>query len=174
MQKYTYSPPMLKPSIKMIDVYDEQGNVVCKFKRTYKNLITRIGNYLFDIDWSAQFDVYSKDIDIVYQCKKISPWFGKPKYIVINCKTYEEYHVRYQSWQKVAPEFTITGNEGPFILKKDLMDWARLYHKGNEVARWKMKSTEWFQTHLEIEKESPIQEPEFFVCMFHCIFIVGD
>ncbi|WP_163099957.1 hypothetical protein [Peribacillus alkalitolerans] len=174
MQKYTYAPPMLKPSIKMIDVIDDQGNVVCNFKRTYKNFMTKIGNYIFDIDWSTQIDVYTNDRDIVYQCKKLSPWFGKPSYIVINCKTNEDYKVSYKSWQKVAPEFRITNNSSEFIVKKELMDWARFYHQGKEVARWKMKSTELFKTYLEIERECPIQEPEFFVCLFQCIFFVGD
>lgn len=36
MQKYTYSPPKIKDSTKLIDVIDEQGNVRFKFKRTYK------------------------------------------------------------------------------------------------------------------------------------------
>ncbi|WP_444939717.1 tubby C-terminal domain-like protein [Paenibacillus harenae] len=34
--------------------------------------------------------------------------------------------------------------------------------------------TEWLKAELEIEAASPIQEPEFFVALFHCIFYIGD
>lgn len=40
------------------------------------------------------------------------------------------------------------------------------HHQGRELARWKMKTTEWFKTYLEIEEECPIQEPEFFFVFF--------
>ncbi|WP_439098760.1 tubby C-terminal domain-like protein [Bacillus weihaiensis] len=43
-----------------------------------------------------------------------------------------------------------------------------------EIARWKMSTTELFKTYLEIEDNSPIKEPEFFICLFQCIFYIGD
>ncbi|MGP7817650.1 tubby C-terminal domain-like protein [Niallia sp. 01092] len=174
MQKFSYSPPKFKPSTKIIDVMDEQGNVVCKFKRTYKNLIAKIGNYIFDIDWSVQYDAYSNDGDIVFQSKKVTKWFGRPEYNVFNCKTNEEFNVSYKTWQKIAPEFLITNNTSEYVLKKELMDWVRFYHQGKEVARWNRKATELFKTYLEIEEDCPIQDPEFFICLFQNIFYVGD
>lgn len=65
-----------------------------------------------------------------------------------------------------------SGNE--FIVKKDLMDWTRFYYKGKEVVRLKMKTTELFKTYLEIAEDSPIKEPEFFICLFQSIFEIGD
>ncbi|WP_442951200.1 tubby C-terminal domain-like protein [Paenibacillus sp. 481] len=53
------------------------------------------------------------------------------------------------------------------------MDWVKVYYRGQEVVRWKMKLSEWFQTHLEIADDCPIQDPAFFVCLFQCIFYVG-
>jgi hypothetical protein len=174
MQKLTYFPPKIKDSTKLIDVIDEQGNVKCKFKRTFKNFITRIVTYLCSFDWYVQFDVYSNKNDLVYQCKKISKWMGRPEYRVINCKTNEVFNVSYKSWQVIVPEFLITNNSVEYLVKKDMMDWAKFYYQGREVARWKMKTTEWFKTYLEIEEECPIQEPEFFIGLFQAIFYVGD
>lgn len=174
MQQYTYKPPKFKPSVKLIDVFDQQGNVVCKFKRTYKNILTRIVTYIWDIDWHVRFDVYNNDGKIVYQCIKKTKWFGRPTYKVMNCVTNEEYEVSYISWQKVAPKFLITNNLNTYIVKQELMDWARFYDQGKEVARWKIKATKFFKTYLEIDEDCPIQDREFFVCLFQNIFYVGD
>ncbi|MDF9763472.1 hypothetical protein OKW24_005245 [Peribacillus simplex] len=174
MQKLIYFPPKIKDSTKLIDVIDEQGNVKCKFKRTFKNFITRVVTYLWSFDWYVQFDAYSNDNDLVYQCKKVTKWMGKPEYRVINYKTKEVFNVSYKSWQVVVPEFLITNDSSEYLVKKEMMDWAKLYHQGREVARWKMKTTEWFKTYLEIEEDCPIQEPEFFICLFQAIFYVGD
>ncbi|WP_458415375.1 hypothetical protein ACNQFZ_12100 [Schinkia sp. CFF1] len=174
MQKYTYSPPKIKDSTKLIDVMDEQGNVKCRFKRTYKNLLVRLINYLGSFDWYTQIDVYSNNGELIYHCKKTAKWVGHPYYHIFNCKTNEIFQVTYKTWQKIAPEFLITSPSHEFTMKKEVMDWARLYHQGKEVARWKMKTTEWFKTYLEIEETSPIQDPEFFICLFQCIFYVGD
>ena len=174
MQKYTYSPPKVKDSTKLIEVVDEQGNVICKFKRTYKNFFVRMVTYLQSFDWYAQIDVYSNKGELVYKCKKTAKWVGNPYYQVINCKTNEVSHITYKTWQNIAPEFLITTQAIECTMKKEVMDWVRVYHQGKEVARWKMKTTEWFKTYLEIEDHSPIQNPEFFICLFQCIFYIGD
>jgi hypothetical protein len=174
MQKYTYLPPKIKHSTKLVDVLDQRGNVVCSFKRNYKSTLTRIVSYIWDIDWHVQIDVYCNDSDIVYQCKKTTKWRGHPYYQVFNCKTDEVFQITYKTWQKIAPEFLITSQSNEFTLKKEVMDWVRFYHQGKEVARWKMKTTELFKTYLEIEEDCPIQGPEFFVCLFQNIFFVGD
>lgn len=174
MQKYTYSPPKIKDSTKLVDVIDQHGNVVCKFKRNYINILTRMATYVWNIDWNVQIDVYSNDRNIVYQCIKNTKWLGKPTYKVINCLTSEEYEVSYITWQKVVPEFRIINNLNEYIVKKEIMDWVKVYYQGKEVARWKMKTTELFKTYLEIQEDCPIQEPEFFVCLFQNIFFVGD
>jgi hypothetical protein len=59
-------------------------------------------------------------------------------------------------------------------MKKEVMDWVRFYHQGKEVARWRMKISEWFKSYLELEDDCPIQDPEFFICLFQTIFYVGD
>lgn len=174
MQKYTYSPPKMKDSTKLIDLVDEQGDVICKFKRTYKNFLIRMITYLRSFDWYAQIDVYSNDGELIYICKKTTKWVGHPYYQVINCKTNEVFHINYKSWQKIAPKFIITSQTIEFTMKNEVMDCVRVYHQDKEVARWKMKTSEWFKTYLEIEDRSPIQNPEFFVCLFQCIFYIGD
>jgi hypothetical protein len=174
MQKFTYSQPKIKDSTKLIDVIDEQGNVKCKFKRTYKNFIVRMVNYWRSFDWFAQIDVFSYDEELVYQCKKTTKWLGRPYYQVINCKTNEVFQITYKSWLKIAPEFLITNQSDEFTMKKEVMDWVRFYHQGKEVARWRMKISEWFKSYLELEDDCPIQEPEFFICLFQTIFYVGD
>ena len=59
-------------------------------------------------------------------------------------------------------------------MKSGIMDSVQFFHQGKEVARWKMTITEFFKTYLEIEEDSPIQDPAFFICLFQCIFYVGD
>ncbi|MBS4212804.1 tubby C-terminal domain-like protein [Neobacillus rhizophilus] len=174
MQKYTYSPPKIKDSTKLVDVLNQHGNVVCRFKRTYKSNLTRIVSYIWNIDWHVQIDVYSNDRDLVYQCKKTTKWVGHPYYQVFNCKTNEVFQITYKTWQKIAPEFLIISQSHEFTMKKEVMDWVRFYHQGKEVARWKMKTTEMFKTYLEIEEDCPIQDPEFFVCLLQNIFFIGD
>ncbi|SCC39742.1 Uncharacterized protein BCZB5J_02988 [Bacillus cereus] len=53
------------------------------------------------------------------------------------------------------------------------MDWTKFYYQGKEIARWRMKTSEWFKTYLEIEKDSPIQEPEFFTSIAQSLFYIG-
>ena len=91
MRKYSYAPPKLKDSTKIIEVIDEKGNVVCKFKRTYNNFIAKFAAYLWSFDWNAQVDVYSIDGKRVYQCKKTTKWVGAPYYQVLNFKTNETF-----------------------------------------------------------------------------------
>lgn len=174
MKRYSYFPPKLKPSAKRIEVTDEDGNVVCTFQRVYSNAIARVCNYVFDIDWSARVNVYSADGQPVIQCQKKTPWFGKPEYVVQYCNTQDTCHVTYKTWQKLAPEFKITHRNQEYVMKKDILDWAKFLHEGVELARWKTKPREWFKAELEIEDACPIQEPEFFVALFHCIFYIGD
>ena len=174
MQKYTYSPPKVKDSAKLIDVVDEQGSVKCKFKRTYKNSLVRWIAYLGSFDWYAQIDVYSNEGELVYTCKKTTKWVGYPYYQVINYQTNETFQITYKSWQKITPEFDIKGEKIELNMRKEMLDGARVYLHGKEIARWKMKTTEWFKTHVEIEDDAPIQDPEFFISLFQCIFYIGD
>lgn len=78
---------------------------------------------------------------------------------MINLDTDEEYHISYVSWKTIAPEFLIKSKTKGYIVKKYFMDWAIFYYGGNEVARWKMKTTELFKTYLEIEEDAPIKDP---------------
>ncbi|MED0982227.1 hypothetical protein [Bacillus paramycoides] len=173
MKKYTYLPPKVKHSTKLVDVMDESENKVFTFKRNYKNILTKITTYVWNIDWNVQINVYSNDRDIVYQCKN-TKWLGKPTYKVINCLTSEEYEISYISWQTISPKLLIKSESCELIVQKVPMDWAKFYYQGKEVARWKMKTSEWFKTYLEIEEDSPIQEPEFFTSIAQTLFYVGE
>lgn len=174
LKSYSYNPPKLKPSSKPVEVTNEEGEVVCTLKRSYPNLAAKVCVFIFDIDWSAQVEVFSREGQPVFQCKKRSLWFGRPEYIIQRCNTEEVFHVTYLTWQKVAPEFKITYQDQEYVLKKEMLDWARFLQAGKELARWRMKSKDGFKTRLEIEADCPIQEPEFFVALFHCLFYIGD
>ncbi|HDR8162169.1 tubby C-terminal domain-like protein [Bacillus thuringiensis] len=173
MKKYTYLPPKIKHSSKSVDVIDETGNKVFTFKRNYKNILTRMTTYAWDIDWNVQIDVYSNDGGIIYQCKK-TKWLGNPKYKVINCLTSEEYEVSYISRQTISPKLLIKSEFCELIVQKVPLDWAKFYYQGKEIARWRMKTSEWFKTYLEIEEDSPIQEPEFFTSIAQILFYIGE
>lgn len=174
MQSFTYNPPKIKNSTKLVSVTDSNGKTVCTFKRTYKNMLVRLADFFFSHNFFVQFDVFGENGKLKFQGNKKPRW-GKTQYKIINIDNQEEYWVSYISWQTMSPEFLIKCTSGlEFTVKKDLMDWAKFYYEGKEVARWKMKATEFFKTYLEIEEHSPIKEPEFFICLFQCIFYVGD
>ncbi|WP_246880149.1 hypothetical protein [Bacillus suaedae] len=170
---YSYKPPKVKASTKLVDVIDENEEFVCNFKRSYKNPFIRLADFFLDHNFFVQIDVFTENGKLKYQGKKIPRW-GKTQYKIVNYDTQEEYHISYVSWQTINPELLIKSKFGEFIVKKDLVDWARCYYEGVEIARWKMKTTELFKTYLEIECHSPIKEPEFFVCLFQCVFYIGD
>ena len=173
MQLFTYRPPKVKNSTKIINVSEGNGEIACSFKRTYKNTFVRLADFFLDNDYFVQFDVFTVNRKVMYQGNKIPKW-GKTQYKVINLHTQEEYQISYVSWQTISPEFLIKSTSEEYIVKKEFMDWARFYYEGKEVARWKMKTTELFKTYLEIEENSPIKDPEFFICLFQCIFYIGD
>lgn len=174
MKVYTYAPPKLKASAKRIIVRDETGAMACSFQRVYANKVVQAGNYLFDIDWSAQVDAYSPDGRLLFQCRKTTPWLGRPRFAVHRCDSLDSYPVTFTSWQKLAPSFEIIYDGQRFFIKKELLDRAA-FMLGNQVlARWSFKPIDGFKARLEIEAECPIQEPEFFVVLFHCLFHIGN
>ncbi|MEM5018317.1 hypothetical protein WKH31_18630 [Metabacillus indicus] len=174
MQSFTYNPPKVKNSTKMVSVTDSKGEIVCSFKRTYHNMFTRIADIFLSHNFFVQFDVFTESREIKYQGNKMPRW-GRSHYKIVNLDNQEEYLVSCSSWQTLSPEFLIKCTSGDeFTVKKELMDWAKFYYDCKEAARWKMKTTELFKTYLEIEEHSPIKEPEFFICLFQCIFYIGD
>lgn len=174
MQSFIYHPPKVKNSTKLVSVLDSNGKTVCSFKRTYKNIFVRLADFFLNHNYFVQFDVFAENGKMKFKGNKKPRW-GKTQYIIIDIDNQEEYLVSYISWQKISPEFLIKSTSGlEFTVKKDLLDWAKFYYEGKEVARWRMKATELFKTYLEIEEDSPITEPEFFICLFQCIFYVGD
>lgn len=96
MKIFSYNPPKLKPSTKRTKVKDEQGNVVCWFERVYPNVIAKMCNYVFGIDWSAQIQVYSADGHPVFQCNKKHHGLGGRNIVfsVVIHKTFLELHIR--------------------------------------------------------------------------------
>ncbi|MBY0596278.1 hypothetical protein KFD70_26885 [Bacillus pfraonensis] len=124
-------------------------------------------------DYFVQFDVFTNDGQLHYQVKKIPRW-GKTQYSLIDHKTSKTYSITYESWQVISPELLIKSDSCELTVKKAPMDWAKFYYRGKEVARWRMKTSEWFKTYLEIEEDSPIQEPEFFTGIAQILFYVGE
>ncbi|RIX51498.1 hypothetical protein D3P08_16430 [Paenibacillus nanensis] len=172
MQKYTYSPPKVKASTKLVPVIDGQNRAVCSFKRVYNHFFERLADSLLGFDYVVQLDVLSSDGRLRFRGKKLPRW-GRTQYEITDCSSNETYRITYKSWQAVAPEFRITSNSGEYSVKKEPMGWAAFYDQGVEAARWKMKTTEMFKTYLEIDDHCPIQEPAFFVCLFQCLFYIG-
>lgn len=166
-QKYTYNPPKIKNSTKEFSVFGADGEVVCNCKRTYK-----VFNLILDHDTFVHYEAFAENGKLRFEGKKIIR-MGRTQYKIVNKETYEEYHVSCKSWQSISPEFIIKSSSGEYNVKKEVMDWARFYYNGKEVARWKMKPSELFKCYLEIEHDSPIKDPGFFTCLFQLIFYVG-
>lgn len=174
LKRYVYKAPKIKTSSKLVDVKNEENEVVVKFNRSYKNIFIRfIDSFFLEGSSFVQFDTYSVSGELNYRgMKKISK-IGKTEYYIENYKDNSKYHITYTSLQIVAPELLIKSANEEYVVKYTPMDWAKFYYKGKEVARWKMKTMELFKTYLEIEEDSPIQDPAFFICLFQCIIYVG-
>ncbi|MFD3449766.1 hypothetical protein ACFDTO_34905 [Microbacteriaceae bacterium 4G12] len=174
MRKYVYKAPKAKTSSKLVDVQNEKNEVVVRFKRVYKNFFIKfVDSFFLDGNSFVQFDTYSVSGELNYRGMKKLSKSGKTEYYIENYKENSKYHIIYTTWQIVAPELLIKSDTEEYVVKYTPMDWAKFYYKGKEVARWKMKTTEWFKTYLEIDEDSPIQDPAFFICLFQCIFYVG-
>jgi hypothetical protein len=173
LKKYIYAAPKIKSSSKLVDVRNDREEIVAKFKRVYRNpLIKFLDSFFLDGDFFVQFDTYSPNGKIKYRggkkVKKI-----KTEFYIEDCEKNNIYNVTYKSLQTIAPELLIKSDTEEYVVKKIPTEWARFYDQGKEVARWRMKTTELFKTYLEIEEDSPIQDPAFFICLFQCIFYVG-
>ncbi|KAB7672227.1 hypothetical protein [Bacillus sp. B1-b2] len=175
MKVYTYKPPKVKSSTKSSNVVNEKGEIVCSFKRTFKYKWNRIADLFLENNYFVQYDIYSVDGSLLYQGTKIPRW-GKTQYKIIHTATKEEFHITYLSWQTVSPEMQIasTSTSQTFVVKKDVMERARIYYNDIEIARWDMKMMKLFQSTIQIEESSPIQDPAFFVCFFQCVFYLGN
>ncbi|MCM3180866.1 hypothetical protein [Cytobacillus horneckiae] len=176
MKKYVYNAPKIKVSTKLVDIINNDKEVVGTFKREYKNILYQIiDSTVFKGDGFVQYNSYSTEGKLNYKVIKRLKMIKQSDYL-INCYKGEEkvYTVTYQTLQDIAPEFLIESRDERYVIKKMPMDWARVYYKDKEVARWKMKTTELFKVYMEIEEDSPIQDPTFFSCLFQCILYVGD
>ena len=173
MLVYTYKPLKVKSSTKVINVIDSNDKTVCSFKRKYNNIFTRIADILLGHDYFVQFNVFDVGGKIKYRGIKKPRW-GRTQYEITNLDYQEKYLVSYLNWQTISPEFVVQSSSGyEFTVKKNIMDWARFYYGGKEVARWKMNVAELYKTYLEIEEDSPINEPEFFICLFQLTLYIG-
>ncbi len=173
LKRYVYTAPKIKNSSKLVNAYSDKGEIVAIFKRVYRNVFIKfLDSFFLDSDFFVQFDTFSPSGKIKYRGKK-KVKLGKTEFYIENCKENIIFDVSYKSFQTFAPELLIKSDKEEYIIKKNPTDWAKFYYQGIEVARWRMKTTELFKTYLEIEEDSPIQDPAFFICLFHCVFYVG-
>ncbi|MGF9964931.1 tubby C-terminal domain-like protein [Bacillus rhizoplanae] len=174
LKRYVYKAPMIKTSSELVDVRNEKNEVILRFNRLYKNLFIKfIDLFFLGGDSFVQFDTYSVRGELKYRGMKKLSKMGKTEYYIENYKDNSTYHITYTSLQIVAPELLIKSATEEYVVKHIPMDWAKFYYKGKEVARWRMKTTELFKTYLEIDEDSPIQDPAFFICLFQCVLYVG-
>lgn len=169
MKTYTYLAPKIKLSTKLVEVLDEYGKSVCKFKRSYKNSVIRIANFLLGNDFFVQYHIFSNNEEWSYSGRKIPKW-SRAHYLIKNHKTSQEFYISYSNGP-IAPDLLVQSDEMQFTVKQIHSEWIKFYYQGIEIARWKM--AEFFKVYLEIETNSPIQEPEFFICICQCIFYIG-
>ncbi|MGG0726655.1 tubby C-terminal domain-like protein [Bacillus paramycoides] len=174
LNRYVYQAPKIKTSCELVDVRNEENEVVLRFKRLYKNLFIKfLDSFFLEGSSFVKFDTYSVRGELNYRGMKTLSKMGKTEYYIENYKDNSTYHITYTSLQIVAPELLIKSATEEYVVKHMPMDWAKFYYKGKEVARWRMKTTELFKTYLEIDEDSPIQDPAFFICLFQCVLYVG-
>ena len=173
MKQYVYVAPKIKTSNKLVNVLNDEKEIVSNFKRVYRNAFIKFfDSFFLEGNFFVQFDTYSPTGKIKYRGKK-KVKLGKTEFYIEDYKENNIYFISYKSLQTIAPELLIKSGKEEYIVKYTPFDWAKFYYQGKEVARWRMKTTELFKTYLEIDEDSPIQDPAFFICLFQCIFYVG-
>ena len=173
MKSFFYTQPLSIELTPLTSVYDEAGNEVYKFQRYYSNKLKRVIDRTMDYKYFLDYRVYDMNDQLLFVCKKISRK-GRVYYIARDIQTMDDYMISYDKWKELVSDLLITGKDIQIVVDKEMeSNWSRFIYEDKEIARWKADVAEEFMVHLEIEEDSPITNPAFFLAISQCVLFIG-
>ncbi|WP_245639430.1 tubby C-terminal domain-like protein [Viridibacillus arvi] len=172
MQRYTYLHPNSIETTPKITVADESGQAVFTFQRHYSNSLKRILDKVMDYRYFLRYDVFDMQDEPLFTCKKVTRK-GKVFYEAKDLKQQKKYMLAYDGWKELIPDLVITDGQMKMMIHKEMEDWSRFALDGLDIARWRATEGDEFLIELEIDEDSPIQNPAFFIAISQCVLFVG-
>ena len=175
MKTYTYRHPAAIEYTGEVPVLDDNGQVVLYSKRVYDNFLKRTFDEMFDFRYFLKYDVLDKHSEKLFTVKKISRR-GKLWFEGVEVATKKKYIISYENWRIGLPTLFITDGKFKIQLEKEIEGWSRFLLGQEEVAKWKAEFREeegQFYISLQINGNSPIQQPEFFIAICQAALFVG-
>lgn len=165
MKTFTYRQSSNISSTEEMPVVNQYGEVVAFVGRVYKNRIMKVVDSIFDYRYFLQYDVKNHKGETNFIIKKISRR-GKVWYEAEDVIAHEKYKVTYENWRIGIPELYINNQAIQMKIDKAMEGWSNFSIDGVIVARWQAvydEEHDEFQISLQIEEQSPIQSPAFFI-----------
>ncbi|MDI7742015.1 hypothetical protein QMK38_08365 [Lysinibacillus fusiformis] len=181
MKSYTYTHPEAIEYTGDVPVLAENGQVVAYSRRVYDNFLKRTFDKTLDFRYFLKYDVLDHNRQQLFTVKKISRR-GKLWFEGVEAATKEKYLISYENWRIGIPTLYITNGEMKIVLEKEFEDWSRFLIDQEEIAKWKAEYREGaavgkangeFHISLQINDNSPIQQPEFFIAICQATLFVG-
>ena len=175
MKTYTYSHPETIEYTGDVPIWDESGQVAAISRRVYDNIVKSTFDKIFDFRYFLKYDVLDNNGQKLFTVKKISRR-GKLWFEGSDVAAKKKYIISYENWRIGIPTLYITDGAMKIQLEKELEDWSTFLVNEEVIARWKADYREGdgeFHMTLEINNNSPIQEPEFFIGICQATLFVG-
>lgn len=165
MKTFTYKQSSNISSTETMPVTNQFGELVAYVSRVYNNGITKIIDSFFDYRYFLSYVVKNSEDNAIFTIKKIIRR-GKVWYEAEDKISQEKYKITYENFRIGIPELYIKGETVQMKIDKTMEGWSEFSVDGNIIARWQaiyVESDDIFQITLQIEEESPIQSPSFFI-----------
>lgn len=189
MKTYTYTHPEAIEFTGDVPIMDESGQVVAISRRIYDNFLKRTFDGMFDFRYFLKYDVIDQKGKKIFTVKKISRR-GKLWFQGIEAASMKKYIISYENWRIGIPTLYITDGDMKIQLEKEFDEWSRFLVGEEEIARWKAeyrgfedlldrdskrkeKRSGEFHMTLQVNENSPIQQPEFFIAICQATLFVG-
>lgn len=175
MKTYTYCHPEAIEYTGDIPILDDTGEIVAFSRRIYDNFLKKRFDEIFDFRYFLKYDVLNYNGEKLFSVKKISRR-GKLWFEGIEAATKKKYIISYENWRIGLPTLYITDHKVKIQLEKELEDWSKFLLNQEEIARWKAEYSDAkgeFHMTLQINENSPIQQPQFFIAICQATLFVG-
>lgn len=175
MKTYTYCHPEAIEYTGDVPILDGTGQVIAYSRRIYDNFLKKTFDEMFDFRYFLKYDVLDTSGEKLFTVKKISRR-GKLWFEGIEPTTKVKYIISYENWRIGIPTLYITDKKIKIQLEKELEDWSRFLLNQEEIARWKAEYRDVegeFHMTLQINENSPIQQPQFFIAICQATLFVG-
>ena len=175
MKTYTYRHPAAIEYTGEVPVIDENGQKILYSMRVYDNFLKRIFDEMFDFRYFLKYDVLNHHREKLFTVKKISRR-GKLWFEGVEAATKKKYIISYENWRIGLPTLFITDGKVKIQLEKEFEGWSVFLLNQEEIAKWKAEFKEdegQFHMTLQIDENSPIQQPEFFLAISQAALFVG-